>query len=101
MYVCVCVCVHVLYIHIYIKWGQENMTLERMLVSFLRLIKCLVCGRGARTPGTRATRDVVPRRKTEALLTEGGEGRPETVNCSWCGLPYFAPESIVLALLCR
>lgn len=81
--------------------GSREHDFRENISNFLRLIKCLVCGRGARTPGTRATRDVVPRRKTEALLTEGGEGRPETVNCSWCGLPYFAPESIVLALLCR
>lgn len=81
--------------------GSREHDLRENISNFLRLIKCLVCGRGARTPGTRATRDVVPRRKTEALLTEGGEGRPETVNCSWCGLPYFAPESIILALLCR
>lgn len=81
--------------------GSREHDFRENISNFLRLIKCLVCGRGARTPGTRATRDVVPRRKTEALLTEGGEGRPETVNCSWCGLPYFAPESIILALLCR
>ena len=93
-------CACIIYTYIY-KMGSREHDFRENISNFLRDIECVVCGRGARTPGTRATRDVVPRRKTEALLTEGGEGRPETVNCSWCGLPYFAPESIVLALLCR